>query len=319
VTQLARLATASVIASLLAACGGGGGGGSAPAPAAAVPTAAPSSSSAKATASITFTYPANFHVATNATAASTARTKPAYVNPSSSDFIIVYANGVYATPSSGIALSSITPNANGSQTLTVSVPSGDDFIEVQEVDANDDILAYGNTYFSFNAGQLNQLSVTMLMNATNIVLTSNLQGTDATLLNPDSTVSFCYPASATVLFVAAADASGGFVLPGTPTGDGQSQDTGYPGVPTPSLVNFYSANGGTSTLPASSVGYVPTFDSAQDPIYAQFQTLNPYLSSQYGSNQYASAYAEIGPSTQSPCPPGTTFSVTGKVRSAKSP
>jgi hypothetical protein len=271
-----RLFALALAGALLAACGGGGSTPAAP-PATSTTAGAPSiTSTSRGTVSLALRYPTNFHIAKpgkfklKPTASTTRR--PQYVNPGSSNLIFAMDNGNDYT-NGGIALSNAVGSPDGTQLLTLGLPSGTyDDLNIQEWDSTDTyLLASGDAYNQeIFQGQDNSLSVTLTMNAVGIAFTTDLvNGSDAQALSTDSNnptqIDIC---SNREIGVFAIDSQLGFVLPNTPSG--------YPGIPSVTLYGQSGSGPGTSYLAQQGFGYYISYDGSSDPFNAIFTAVNPY-------------------------------------------
>ena len=227
-----------------------------------------------ATANLTIRYPTGFARVNRGL--STQR-KAAYVNPTAGNFLNIYVDG-NLIPGGAV---NVTATPDSTQLVQVPlVSSNQNVITVQEWDNNGHELASGGTGPNpIAAGGTATPTVTLSMNATAMgVTTDAVAGSDALLINTTTQVPtpFCLTASKRV-YAFAADPSAGYVLPGTPAGNG--------GIPAPALTSTVPT-AGTSRFGAQSVGYYMGFDASNDGVAAFFSQTNPLAGGVNGAVQF---------------------------------
>jgi hypothetical protein len=320
-----RRCAALVALTGLAACGGGGGGSSTThALPAALVTAAPSRT-ADAGATLTLRFPAKVAKAKFAsTTAATAKRGPQYINPNGGSLVItVLGQTMYDPANPGKAYFSLgTANPDGSSILTISLLSGNynpGDLTVTEYDGSNgtgNVLAYGyngpytDGYGNAQSGAFSLAVagsaapvVTMVMNATNIALTTDpVNGSDGVVLNTSSSSPTNFGScvsTPTTVYAFAADPSGTFVLEAGYTGGDPNRGQLFPGVPSVTRVSeSTSPSGGGLTLQPTAFGGVFNFLLAQPGYYGvlstTFYVLNPLWNLNNSYSNSTTAYATLG-------------------------
>ena len=314
-----RAGLATVVIATMAACGGG----STPSGPSTQQVVAPA---ANARATLTLKFPPHFaHASRGSTSSDRSAAgsrRPSYINPTVGYTLVIQNSGTAimdpANPTNAYFTLG-TPNADGTSTLTVPFSSGTyaaGTIQITEYDGlgTGNVLAFGsnqpytNPDNSYNNGSLTvapggsaQLTVTMVMNATQVAITADpTTGTNSFALSGSSYTNYCALYGSTI-FAFAADPSSGFVIPGTASGyaggDGYNP---YPGVPAVTLSQQSSSGNGTSRLVSTPpLGYSMQFDANNDPISATFFLVNPLaqIGNPYNPPPYIYGYAFILPSS----------------------
>lgn len=181
----------------LAACSGGGGT-TAPKPVVKSTPAGTSSRTQIAQGTMEIHFPANVRRGTPAASqhvrpAAAAGRRPAYVNPLTGTSIDIYVDQNYVE---NVPISNT--NGDGIQTVTVPFFSTNSDVAVVEFDpGRSKVLAVGETTgVSVTPGTNVNVTVQMQMNATGIAVTSNFDGSNATVYGTSDY--FCYAAFASV-------------------------------------------------------------------------------------------------------------------------
>jgi hypothetical protein len=284
-------------AALLASCGGGGStpavhSAAATSTATSAPTGTP-----YATAHLTIKFPATFHTAkkasaktsVGATAATSARRAPAYVNPNTNDHIDIYVNGVDET--TGLAISNV--NSDGTQDISLPIYSStsQQIVAVETINGTSNypvqVLAIGEADLpigSFQPGDQTNVGLTMLMNAVGAGITSDYSsGSDATIDTSaqtpysDNVYACGAPANGSDLYLFAYDVQSGFE-----TGQGTFVAAGGLGIAVPNLGGYTNQSG---TYPLDSVvtsgytgiapGFVINYQSPNGGLVLNAVTSNP--------------------------------------------
>jgi hypothetical protein len=276
----------------LSACGGGGS------PSATPPVSnAPQSSGPKGAAQVTLRFPPTFAIAksaksTQSKSAASTRRGPAYINPTIGYTLTVSINGqTIEDPSTGFTYFTINAtNPDGSANITVPISSNGGtayptgalcFTEWDGSNGTGNLVASGcnQAYtdsngnpqpgtFTITPGTTTAIVLTMLMNATQIAITTDpIAGSDATT---NSAGVFC-TVPGVVVYAFAADPSAGYVLPGA--------SAGYPGIPTVSLSSqstdiLNNSPPNTGKLSAAGLGWIFESDG-NNGVSATFTEVNP--------------------------------------------
>jgi hypothetical protein len=314
--RTSRVAAAALTAAItLAACGGGAG--SSPAQPAASATAAATMPPAAVnrtqvgTATLSLAYPNVLHANTaqtvRANGASSGR-HAQFIDPSPSplpsgggyayNVLDIYVDGTHEVnlDASGTTHSiTVNQTGNGAQTVNIPLYSTDQnqIVAVEHDPSGNSVLAIGESDLgTFAAGQSQTLTLTMMMNATNIGVVDQALTTPQIMAGAPGTP-YDIPGCSTPSIVGfyAADALGDF-LPSAGAGTGTA-----PTVTGTSLASGTSTIGGSSVPGLSTLNFDGSFDGVAvtatltNPAYAIYNSLQSQYSYYYYDHYYGYSYS----------------------------
>lgn len=296
---------ALVAVAALAACGGG----SSTAPTITPVAKATAQAAATATARITLKFPKK--AIAHKAGASLARS-PQYFSASGQSIVVMVNGSVVGDPNNAFVPYFTWGSLNGDGTVTINVPiipgsyasQSITFAEYSNADGTGNVLAYGyngaytdaNGYYNdgsatVSAGSTANLVVTLAMNLNSLAITTDpVNGSDATVLDPNSTTTFCLP-SGTLVYIVPTDASGAFVVPSQAGYTGGDQYQAIPGLP--AITSYYINPGNGSTLRNAPFGGSAYIYQGSNAVYAGFQATNP-LASLYPQPPFGYTYQVQG-------------------------
>jgi hypothetical protein len=295
--RLRVVAAAFAASLLLAGCVGGSSSTPSAIPVATGGSGTPVTASASGRGTLTIKFPVNYVTAKKASSmkrrgAASAVRHPAYVNPgiggeNPPPVLDIYVNQNLQSNLDGEAGyddSVYINNENDDGTQAISLPlyssQSNDIVVVEwDSSSHDSVLAIAETVApAFTAGTAPVITAELQMNVQNVVISASPSNAGTTIpldgSNPTFSIGTCnapYAEAAqdNAFYLFAADALGGYVA--TP-GSGASSTSGYGGTVLPSISQFTSSEGGTTTVAsatssgsASPFHYV-VYDSAGDSV-----------------------------------------------------